>query len=101
MVGRKKKIGARPYKTYNEETLQRAVLLVKSHKLTERWASKEFGISKSTIHRKRHDQNLSPVGRPCVLNYDEEQDLVKGLIVASKWGFPLISHDISHNLCEI
>jgi hypothetical protein len=31
----------------------------------------------------------------------EEHDLVKGLIVASKWGFPLISHDISHNLCEI
>jgi hypothetical protein len=36
MVGQKKKIGVRPYKTYNEETLQRAVLLVKSHKLTER-----------------------------------------------------------------
>jgi len=48
MVGRKKKIGARPYKTYDEETLQRAVLLVKSHQMT---AAKEFGISKSTIHR--------------------------------------------------
>ncbi|KAL5245998.1 hypothetical protein ACI65C_013406 [Semiaphis heraclei] len=59
MVGRKKKIGARPYKTYDEETLQRAVFFVKSHQMTERQAAKEFGISKSTIHRKRHDQNRS------------------------------------------
>ncbi|XP_029348073.1 uncharacterized protein LOC115034777, partial [Acyrthosiphon pisum] len=56
MVRRKKKIGARQYKTYNEETLQRAVLLVKSHKLTERQAAEEFGISKSTIHRKIYYQ---------------------------------------------
>lgn len=80
---------------HDEETLHRAVLLVKSHQMTERQAAEEFVISKSTIHRKRHDQNVLPVGRPCVLNYDEEQDLVKGLIVASKWGFPLTSHEIS------
>lgn len=95
MVGKKRKLGTRPYKTYIEESLQRAVMLVKSGELTKRQATEQFGISKSTIHRKGHDQNLLPVGRPCVLSNDEEEELVRGLITASKWGFPLTSIDIS------
>lgn len=89
MVGEKRELGARPYKTCNEKTL------VHSGQLTERQATEQFSILKSTIHRKPHDQNLLPVERPCVLNNDEEEDLVRGLITASKWGFPFTSIVIS------
>lgn len=85
---KRRKYGARQYINSTPQQLEQAVLAVKSNLMSERQAAEEFKIPKSTINRKRNMKNLLPVGRPCVLDAQEEMNLVEGLIIASKWGFP-------------
>jgi len=88
-----KKVGARPYKKFTPLQLERALFTVTSNLMSEREASLEFGVPKSTINRKRNNKNLLSVGRQCVF-IQEEQSLVTGLVTASKWGFPLTAYAV-------
>lgn len=90
----KKKIGGRSYQNYSLQTLKKAVEDVKNNKLTYRDAEKKYGVSKSTIQRKVNEKNMMKVGRPNVLNEEDEMNLVKGICLSSKWGFPFTSMDI-------
>lgn len=73
-VGKKRRLGARPYKTFNEDTLQKAVILVKSRQPSEQKTAQHtcwnFKIDYTSL---RHDQNLLPVGRQCVMSYEQQR----------------------------
>lgn len=55
--------------------------------MSEREDAIVYGVPKSTINRKKNNKHMLSVGRPCVLQDEEEKSLVEGLITASKWGF--------------
>jgi len=95
MGGRKlQTVGGRHNKTFTEEQLQQAILAVKTKSMSEREASIAYGVPKSTINRKKNNKNMLSVGRPCVLQDEEDKSLVEGLITASKWGFPLTCFEV-------
>ncbi|CAI6356789.1 unnamed protein product [Macrosiphum euphorbiae] len=91
-----KKVGGRPYQNYSEETLKKAVMELKTKKITFRDAEKKYRISKSTLQRKVNNKNTMKVGRPNTLSEKDEENLVKGICLSSKWGFPFTSMDIRH-----
>lgn len=62
----REKMYAHTYKHFTDDNLFKSSL-VQRGVLSERQAATEFGISNSTIHRKKNDKNFKPVGRPCVL----------------------------------
>lgn len=90
----KKKIGGRSYQNYSPQSLQKAINDVISKKLTYRDAEAKYGVSKSTIQRKVNEKNMLKVGRPNALSNVDEESLVNGIILSSKWGFPFTSLDI-------
>jgi len=95
MGGRKlKTVGGMPYKTFTQHQLQQAILAVKTKSMSEREAAIAYGVPKSTINRKKNNKHMLSVGRPCVLQDEEEKSLVEGLITASKWGFPLTCYEV-------
>lgn len=86
--------GARKYKDYSKESLQKAIEAVNSGKSTLRKAAEEFGISRATISRRINGENAGKVGRPCVLLEEDERSLVQCITAAGEWGFPLTLFDI-------
>jgi len=89
-----KKVGGKSYQNYSEETLKKAVMELKTKKITFRDAEKKYRISKSTLQRKVNNKNMMKVGRPNTLSEKDEVNLVKGICLSSKWGFPFTSMDI-------
>ncbi|KAF0762881.1 jerky protein-like [Aphis craccivora] len=67
---------------------------LKTKKITFRDAEKKYRISKSTLQRKVNNKNVMKVGRPNTLSEKDEENLVKGICLSSKWGFPFTSMDI-------
>ena len=83
VIGSKKK----RYGDFLNDSLNNAVEAVKQGK-TIRAAANEYNIPKSTFHRKcRKMQMKTPGGQLC-LTTEEENAIVKHLIVVGDWGFP-------------
>jgi len=55
---------------------------------------RDMGCQKSTIQRKVNEKNMLKVGRPNALSNIDEECLVKGICLSSKWGFSFTSFDI-------
>lgn len=51
-------------------------------------------MSKSSIQRKVNEKNMMKLGRPNALINVDEENLVKGICLSSKWGFPFTALDI-------
>lgn len=70
------------------------IKIIPLKKLTYRDAAARYGVSKSIIQRKLNEKNMLKVGRPNALSNIDEENLVNGIILSSKWGFPFTSLDI-------
>ena len=91
-----RKLGSRSYKNYTSDTVDQAIRKIKTKKLSLSKASKKYKIPKETITHKLNNKNIKNVGRPTVLNNDEEKALVQMLVKTAKWGFPLTHDDLRH-----
>jgi len=78
------------YQNYNPDVIKKSVDSVRHKILSIQWASKAYGIPKSTIYNHLNKKNLLkiPDGQS-VLNTSEEIILVGGLLKCSEWGFPM------------
>ena len=76
-MGRKyhRKLGARKYKDYPEETLQTAITTCKNG-MSSRTAEKKFKIPRRTLLSKLNSVHMKKVGHPKALQKDEEAAIV-------------------------
>lgn len=63
-----------------------------------RRASEQFLIPKTTLGDylkvKKSNKTMNKSGAPIILNSEEEDKLVGGLLICAEWGFPLKCRDI-------
>lgn len=85
--------GARKYKDYTEDQLDKAIEAVRNG-TSLRKAAEEFGVSRCSINRAINLKNRGKVGRPSVFSDEEQQTLAQCLCMAGDWGFPLTVYDI-------
>ncbi len=75
--------------TYNSEDMARAVAQVKKQKMSVREAALEYGVKRSTLLDIIRGKVAEEVGRPNVLDKEEEKIVVERLLLMSEWGFPM------------
>ncbi|KAE8737983.1 hypothetical protein FOCC_FOCC016547 [Frankliniella occidentalis] len=83
---------------WSEDDMRRAILRVR-HKQPIRSAAEQFGVPKSSLHRRLQQENptvMQTVGRPRTLSSGGESVLVDSLLICSEWGFPLTCLDIQN-----
>lgn len=90
----KRKPGSRSYANYKPETLDLAVALIKSRKLSFRAAQERFNIPLGTLYNKLKGKHTNSIGRQTALTNVEESSIVKNAQALSSWGFPLDIVDI-------
>lgn len=90
----KRKIGARHYQNYDEETLQRAVNEKQTTNRSYQDISSEFGIPAATIYRKVNKKHLKKPGGQILLTEQDEIAIRDAILIASEWGYPFESEDV-------
>jgi hypothetical protein len=80
---------------YSDAQLRDALLEVRNGTMSERAASKAYGIPRSTLKDRIGERvERQTAGRPPVLTEDEENLIVERLVMQGEWGFPLTSLDL-------
>lgn len=90
----KKAVGARSYRNYTDETLEKALIEVVEGRMSQAEAARHFKISLGTINNKYKGKHIQKFGGQTVLTADEEAKLVLAIKVCGEWGFPLTTMDI-------
>ncbi|XP_045761191.1 uncharacterized protein LOC123876139 [Maniola jurtina] len=90
----KRKLGARSYKNYSDETLAKAVAEVRAGLLTQSAAAKKYKINRTTILNKIHHQHELKPGHPTVLTPETEKLIADTLKILTDWGVPFTKRDI-------
>ena len=85
----KRKLGARRYCDYSDETFQAAAYAVKSGKMSSYKVEKKYGILRRTIVNKVKGWHSKPFGKPTVLTF-EEVEFIKLFTVCADFGCTLI-----------
>ncbi|KAF6209819.1 hypothetical protein GE061_015570 [Apolygus lucorum] len=88
-----RKAGARPYRNYAEDSLEKAIEQVANGK-TFRDVSAQYGIPIATLSRKFRGLHSKAVGRPTALSNIEERNFVTALSVMAEWGFLLTAWQV-------
>lgn len=89
----KRAVGARKYKDFSQQQLEKAVEAVKSG-MSLRKAQDKFGVPRCSINRKIKGKHSGKVGRPYVLSDMDQKKLATCVSAAGDWGFPLTLYDI-------
>jgi hypothetical protein len=89
----KRAIGARKYKDFSPQQLEKAVEAVKSG-MSLRKAQDKFGVPRCSINRAITGKHTGKVGRPYVLSEIDQNVLATCISAAGDWGFPLTLYDI-------
>ena len=87
----KRKLENQIYCNYDENKLADAVKVIKSGKMSYRKVQEYFRIPPSTLENKVNRTKPKLIGMPSVLNKEEEEILVHGIMRAAHWGYPLDS----------
>lgn len=90
----KRKLGARNYRQYSDEDLDRAVAEVRVGTLTQAGAAKKYKINRTTILNRIHHKHEGKPGHPTVLTPQSEKLIADTLCVLADWGFPFTKADI-------
>eukprot|EP00102_Acyrthosiphon_pisum_P020516 XP_016657726.1 PREDICTED: uncharacterized protein LOC107882980 [Acyrthosiphon pisum] len=69
-------------------------MVVKKSLKTQKKASEQYDIPRTTLKRKVCGTHTLNYGGQKVLNEIEETNLCEGLLLCSKWGFPMIRKDL-------
>ncbi|XP_060810031.1 uncharacterized protein LOC132904125 [Amyelois transitella] len=89
-----KRLGARGYKNYTEELLDRAITAVTEGRMTLRAASEKFNIPYGTIFNKYHGKYIKKPGAQPVFSKTEEETILKSCAKCADWGYPLTTLDL-------
>lgn len=79
---------SRPYKNYSLDDLEKALEDLKQDE-SLRNTAKKFKIPVMTLSNKKRSLHEKKVGRPTVLNEEEENAIVAGITCMAEWGFPV------------
>ena len=88
-VGSKKK----KYLNFAQDVLEKAITAFQQG-ASYREVEDQFGVPKSTLHRRIKGANKKTMGGQTALSQEEEQTLVHHLIVVSEWRFPFLNLDL-------
>lgn len=86
--------GSRRYKSYDEHTLQKAILEVTKGRLSLRKAANYFKISIGTLSNKIKGKHNRAVGGTTALSCQEEKALAECLVTCADGGLPLSPNEI-------
>ncbi|XP_063239266.1 uncharacterized protein LOC134540445 isoform X1 [Bacillus rossius redtenbacheri] len=82
------------YAAYSNKAMEDAMKAVSEGKLSIRSAAEKYSVNRCTLNRKLKGVHVQPYGRPPALSQDEEAVLLKSIITAAEWGFPLSCLDV-------
>ncbi|CAG9761398.1 unnamed protein product [Ceutorhynchus assimilis] len=89
----RKRVGSRPYKNYTNESLDRAMQLVRNGS-SYREAAAKFGIPWKTLWNKIKAKHTNSVGALTLLTELEERHFVDVLLATAEFGSPLTAFDL-------
>lgn len=89
----KRKLEARRYRDYGDDTLQTALQEMRSG-MSSRTAECRFKIPRRTLLNKLQNRHSADVGRPKCLSEIEERHLVDVLIASAEFGSPMRKLDL-------
>ena len=84
----------RKYKEFTDEDMDACLEAIRTGKLSERKASKQFGISRCAIQSRLKGKHTGKPGRPPVFSDEEENHMVKMVLTSADWGFPFDKTDV-------
>ena len=90
----KRELGARSYRSYTPETLQKAVSQYKRGKLTMRKASRKYGIPFGSLFNAIHQKHTGVTGGQLRLTAEAENRLIETIDLLSTWKIPMTGIDI-------
>lgn len=82
------KLGTPYRRNYQLQNLENALEAIVDGGLSFRQAEEQFGVPRATLYRRYRGQNGDRLGKPPVLNTNEENSIVEAITVASKFGYP-------------
>lgn len=88
--------GSRSYADYSEEKLDECLRRIKSGDLSQRNAAREYKIPRSTLKNKLKGIHKKRVGRPPILEYEEERLILNRVQLLCNYGFPATTLDVQH-----
>lgn len=84
-----------PYRrNYTEEQVESALRAVVDQNMSFSQASLLHGVSRNTVYRKYMKMNSYRLGKPPVLNTQEEKNIVNALFQASDFGYPFTTRSL-------
>lgn len=89
----RRKLGARRYADYEENTLE-AALAAMRRGLSSRMAEEQFKIPRRTLLYKLKHQHDEPVGHPTALSVVEERHLVDVIKASAEYGSPMSKFEV-------
>lgn len=90
----KKKVGARSYKNYSEETLEEILTKIASGALSIRAASQQYKISLGTLYNTFKGKHIKKPGGQTVFSKMEEQCIINAVVKCGDWEIFLSSMNV-------
>jgi hypothetical protein len=90
-----KQPGKRGYATYSNQQLNEAMSRIRNGEISQRCASDEYHIPRSTLEYKLQGGHTKPVGGQTLFTEEEEVIFRSRIEVLCEWGFPVDQNDIS------
>jgi len=90
----KRVLGSRPYAPYSQTKVVEALAELASGRLTQRQASIQYGIPRSTLKNKLKGRHSKPHGGQTVLSAEEEDSFCQYAVAMSTFGFPVDTFDL-------
>jgi hypothetical protein len=89
-----RELGCRINQRYSKATLQEAVQRIKANTCSYATAVEKYGIPRATLRNHVNRPELKQYGGQTTLSTKEEKEVVKGIVLASEWGYPFTGTDI-------
>ena len=90
----KRKVDSRVYKNFSDENIDKAVENIVNENWSINKASKEFKISYGTLYNKYKGMHVRPHGGQPVFTKQEEDAIIRSVVIFSDLGFPLCIEDL-------
>lgn len=92
----KRKLGARRYKDYNDESTEIALKKIIDEGWSIRKAAKAYKIPYGTMNNKYNGRHIKSSGGQSIFSLNEEKAIIKCAAACGQWGFPLSLRDLRH-----